>query len=45
MAISQPQNESGLLVVKFWLAALLCGLRIEQRGGYYDVMGMAISLR
>ena len=43
-AITQLQDGSGLSVVKLWLAALLCGLGMEQRGAFYDATEVAISL-
>ena len=45
VTIIQLQAGSGLSVVKLWLAALLCGLGMEQRGGFYDVEEVAIRLR
>ena len=42
--MTQLQTGSGLSMVKLWLAALLCGLGMEQRGGFYDVEGVAILL-
>ena len=44
-AIWLLQDETGLSLVKLWLAALLCGLGMEQRDGFYDVEGVAIWLR
>ena len=41
----QLQDGSGLSTVKLWLASLLCGLGMEQRGAFYDVGGVAIWLR
>ena len=43
--MTQLQEGSGLPVVKLWLAALLCGLGMEQRGAFYDAGGVAIGLR
>ena len=45
VALPQLQNGSGLSVVKLWLAALLCGLGMEQRGAFYEREGVAIWLR
>ena len=42
--MTQLQTGSGLSMVKLWLAALLCGLGMEQRGGFYDVEGVAIRV-
>jgi hypothetical protein len=44
-AIVQLQDETGLSLVKLWLAGLLGGFEIEQRGRFYDWAGVAISLR
>ena len=44
VALTQLQAGSGLSVVKLWLAALLCGLGMEQRGGFYDSAGIVIRL-
>ena len=44
-AITQLQTGSGLSVVKLWLAALLCGLGMEQRGAFYDAGGVEIWLQ
>jgi hypothetical protein len=38
------QTGSGLSVVKLWLAALLCGLGMEQQDGFYDSAGIVIRL-
>ena len=43
-AMTQLQAGSGLSMVKLWLAALLCGLGMEQRGEFYDVGGVAIRV-
>ena len=43
-AMTQLQAGSGLSMVKLWLAALLCGLGMEQRGAFYDVEGVAIRV-
>ena len=42
--MTQPQNGSGLSVVKLRLAALLCGSRMEQRKGLCDRKGVAVRL-
>ena len=44
VAITQLQEATGLSVVKLWLAALLCGLGMEQRGAFYDVARVVIRL-
>ena len=36
-------NGVGLSVVKVWLALLLGGFRLEQRGGFYDAGAVAIA--
>jgi hypothetical protein len=38
-------NGVGLSVVKVWLALLLGGFGLEQRGGFYDSKAVAITLR
>jgi hypothetical protein len=47
-AIARLQQGTGLSVIKLWLAGLLgeldSGLRLEQRGGFYDAAGVAIIL-
>jgi hypothetical protein len=47
-AIAQLQQSTGLSVIKLWLAGLLgeldSGLRLEQRGGFYDTAGVVIAL-
>ena len=43
-AMTQLQEGSGLSMVKLWLAALLCGLGMEQRGEFYDVARVVIRL-
>ena len=43
--ITQLQTGSGLSVVKLWLAALLCGLGMEQQGAFYEREGVAITLK
>ena len=45
VAIAKLQDGSGLSMVKIWLAALLCGLGMEQRGVFYEVEGVAIWMR
>jgi hypothetical protein len=42
-AIFQLQDETGLSVVKLWLAGLLGGFEMEQRGGFYDAVGVEIA--
>jgi hypothetical protein len=42
-ALTQVQNGSGLSMVKLWLAALLCGLGMEQRGGFYECESIFIG--
>jgi hypothetical protein len=42
--IVQLQHGTGLSVVKLWLAGLLSGLGLEQRGGFYDGAGVVIAL-
>ena len=44
-AMTQLQEGSGLSMVKLWLAALLCGLGMEQRGVFYDAGGVEIWLQ
>lgn len=44
-AITQLQQGTGLSVVKLWLAALLGGLVLVQRGGFYEREGVAIARR
>ena len=44
-AMTQLQEGSGLSMVKLWLAALLCGLGMEQRGAFYDTGGVEIWVR
>jgi hypothetical protein len=43
-AIAQLQQGTGLSVVKLWLAGLLGGLEMEQKGGFYDCAGVVIRL-
>ena len=45
VAITQLREATGLSMVKLWLAALLCGLGMEQRGGFYDTGGVEIWVR
>ena len=44
-ALIRLQEGSGLSMVKLWLAALLCGLGMEQRGAFYDMGGVEIWVR
>jgi hypothetical protein len=41
--IVQLEHGTGLSVVKLWVAGLLGGLGLEQRGGFYDGAGVAIT--
>ena len=42
VALTQLQEATGLSVVKLWLAGLLGGLGMEQRGEFYDGAGVTI---
>jgi hypothetical protein len=42
-AIVQLQHETGLSLVKLWLAGLLGGFGLEQSGGFYDAVGVLVS--
>ena len=44
VAITQLQEATGLSVVKLWLAALLCGLGMRQRGEFYDLNGVLLRV-
>ncbi|MCG9893048.1 MAG: hypothetical protein MH252_18495, partial [Thermosynechococcaceae cyanobacterium MS004] len=43
-AICQLQEETGLALVKLWLAGLLGGFGLEQCGGFYDGAGVKIGV-
>jgi hypothetical protein len=42
ICVAQLQDGTNLSVVKLWLAGLLGGLGLEQRGGFYDAEGVSI---
>lgn len=44
-AIAQLQQGTGLALVKLWLAGLLGGLGLEQRGGVYDADGIFLVIK
>jgi hypothetical protein len=43
-AIRQLQDDTGLSLVRLWLAGLLGGLEMRQSGGFYEKAGVAIAL-
>jgi hypothetical protein len=44
-ALTKLEQDTGLSVVKLWLAGLLGGFEMTQERGFYDGAGVAIALR
>ena len=43
-AIRQLQDETGLSLIRLWLAGLLGGLKLRQTGGFYEAVGVFLGV-